>query len=94
MSLRFKSKRSGVHSNEVTIGKYAAFKDIAYTELAADLPHVCGLALVRERSISRDDEAARECPQEIGGQAVSDAVREIVLSLVGAEVQERKDDDR
>ena len=52
-----------------------------------------GLAFVGEGGVAADDERARDA-REVGGEALGDAVDEIVLLRIAADVGERQDDDR
>ena len=72
---------------------HAAFEHVAHAEFAPDLLRVDRLALVGEGGVAGDDEAVGEM-REVGGQVVGDAVGEIVLLLVAAQILERQDDDR
>ena len=72
---------------------HAAFEHIPHAEFPPDLLHVDRLALVGESGIAGDDEAVEQMRQ-IGRQIIGDAVGEIVLLLVAAQVLERQHDDR
>ena len=71
----------------------AAFKHIAHAQLAADLLGVDRLALVGERGIARNHEAARD-PRQIGRQILGDAVGKILLLGVVAQIVEGQHHDR
>ena len=47
-----------VDANTFAATLHAAFEDVAHVELASDLLHVCGLALVGECRVACDDERA------------------------------------
>jgi hypothetical protein len=49
-----------IHPDAVWLYSYAAFKDVAYGELLADLADRCLSAFVSERGGARDDKAAGE----------------------------------
>ena len=72
---------------------HAAFQHVAHAEVAADLLHVDGAALVGEGRVARDDEHV-----PVAGQARDDvldhAVGEIVLIGIRTHVLERQDRDR
>ncbi len=69
----------------------AAFDDIAHAELAADLARVDLLALVGKGGVAGDHHAALD-PRQVGGQIVGDAVGEIFLLRIVAEIGERQHD--
>jgi len=71
----------------------AALEHIAHSKLAADLLRIERPVAIRESSIARDDKHARE-PRQIGRQILGDAVREILLVGIIAEIGERQLDDR
>ena len=71
----------------------AALQNVAHAKLAADLAHVDRLALVLEGGIAGDDEQLGE-PRQLGKDILGNAVGEIVLALVAAEVVERQHGDR
>ena len=71
----------------------AALQDVAHAEIASDLAHVGRLALVLEGGIAGDDEQLGE-PRQLGDDIVGNAVAEIVLVLVAAQVVERQHGDR
>ena len=71
----------------------AALEDIANVQLAPDLLQIDALALVGESRVAPDHEGAGDARQ-IGGQALGDAIDEIVLLRVAADIGERQDDDR
>ena len=70
----------------------AALEHVAHIELAADRPHIDALVLVREGGIACDDERARY-PRKVGRQALGDAVDEIALLGIGADVGEGQHDE-
>jgi hypothetical protein len=72
-----------VHPHPIAAALHAAFEHIAHVQFAVDLLHISGLALECECSVARDDESAGD-PRKVGGQALSDAVSEIVLFGVAA----------
>ena len=71
----------------------AAFQHVAHAQLAAHLPHVHGSALVSKARVARDDEQpanARQCRDDV----LHDAVGEVFLLRVTAQVHEWQDGDR
>ena len=70
----------------------ASLEHVADVEVAADLSHVDGFALVGEGGVAGDDERPRNAG-EIARQALRDPVHEMVLLGAAAEVQERQHDD-
>jgi hypothetical protein len=82
-----------VHADPVARPPDAAFKHIAYAQLAADLLRVDGLVPVGKRGIARDDKHASDARQ-ISRHILGDPVREILLLPVVAEVGKWQDDDR
>ena len=64
--------------NPVAQPPYTAFEDIVDAELAADLPHVNGFALVGEGSGAGDYKATGN-PREVTSQVIGDPVSEIFL---------------
>src|SRR5262249_24310008 len=71
----------------------ASFKDIAYAQLAPNLPRVDRFVPVRERGISRDDKHTRY-PRQIGRHIFGDAIGKVTLFGVVAEVCEGQHDYR
>jgi hypothetical protein len=71
----------------------APLQHIAHAELAADLPRVGYFALVGKGGAAGDDKASRN-PRQIGRQVVGNAVREVFLLRIAAEVGKRHHDDR
>ena len=83
----------GVDRDRLADTAHAAFDDVAHAEFA---PHLLGadrLALVGQCGGVGDDETVGEI-REVGGQVVAQAVGEIVLFEVAAQVCERQNDDR
>ena len=72
---------------------HAAFEHVAHAELAADLPHVDGAALVGEARIAGDHEQPANARQR-GDDVLDHAVGEILLLGVAAHVLERQHGDR
>ena len=72
---------------------HAAFEHVAHAELAADLPGIDRLPGIAEGGIAGDHEAGGDARQ-IGGQIVGDAVGEILLLRIVAEIGEGQHDDR
>ena len=84
--------RAGLGGDQLRVDLYlvadaahAAFQDIADAEFAPDLLGVDRLALVSERGVAGDDEAAPDM-REIGRQIVGEAVGEIFLLGIAAQV--------
>ena len=82
-----------VDAHAVSAALNAALEHIADVQLAADLLQIDGLALVGEGGVAPDHERAAN-PRKIGRQALRDAVDEILLLRVAADIGERQDDDR
>ena len=71
----------------------AALEDITDVQLPANRFHVERLAFVGERRVARDDEGSSDA-REIGRQALGDAVDEIFVLGIAADIGERQDDNR
>ena len=71
----------------------AAFEYIAHAELAADLLCVDRLALVGERGVALNHQAALDAG-EIGGQILGDAIGKIFLLRFIAKIGERQHHNR
>ena len=71
----------------------AAFQHVAHAQFAADLLHIDRPALVGEARIARDDEQPADARQG-RDDVLDDAVGEIVLLGVAAQIHERQDGDR
>jgi hypothetical protein len=69
-----------------------ALEHVANVQFAADPFHIAASALVVEGGVARDHEGARNA-REIGGQALGDAIDEIVLLRVAGQVGQGQDDD-
>ena len=80
-----------VDAHAASAALHAAFEDVAHVELAPDLFEIDGPALVGEGRAPADDERARDA-REVGGQALGDAVDEILLLGIAADVGEGQDD--
>ncbi len=72
---------------------HAAFKHISHTQLAPDLFHVNGTPLVGKTRIAGDDEQPAHARQR-RYDLLHDAVGEILLLLVAAQILEGKHGDR
>jgi hypothetical protein len=72
---------------------HAAFEQIADAELATDLPDIDGTSLVSEGRVAGDHEQRSEARQG-GRDLLDDAVGEILLLGIAAQVLERQHDDR
>ncbi len=70
-----------------------AFQHVAHAKLARGALHVDGLALVRERGVARDYEEPAQLRQP-GDDVLGNAVREIFLLGIAADIVERQDRDR
>ena len=81
-----------VDPHAVSAALDAAFEDIAHVEVAPDLLHVGGLPFVGEGGVAGDDERARDA-REVGGEALGDAVGEIFLFGIAADIGERQHDE-
>jgi hypothetical protein len=71
----------------------AALKDVPYAEFLRDLRGLRCLPLVNEGGVARHDEEAGHAGQR-GGQILGNAVGEIALFLVVAQIVERQNDQR
>src|SRR6516164_1189862 len=71
----------------------SSLQHIAYIQLAADLPDLNRLVAVGERGRTRDHDHAGDSRQ-IGGQILSDAVCEVLLLRVVAQVGKGEHHDR
>jgi hypothetical protein len=71
----------------------AAFQYIAHAELAADPLRINRLVSIGEGGIPRDHEHIRD-PRQIGRQILGDAIREILLLRIVAQISERQHDNR
>src|SRR6266446_10450476 len=71
----------------------APLQYVAHPQLAADLLRVNRFIPISERSVARDHEQVRD-PRQIGRQILDDAVGEVLLHAVVAEIGKRKDDNR
>ncbi len=72
---------------------HAALEHVAHAELAADLLHVDGPALVGEARVAGDHEQPADARQR-GDDVLDDAVGEVLLLRVAAHVLERQHGDR
>ena len=70
----------------------AALQHVAHSELAPDLSDIRRLALVLEAGITRDDEQLAE-PRELRDDVLDDAVGQVLLLGIGAQIGEREDGD-
>ena len=93
MIARFGVDELHVDAHAVSAALNAALQHIADVQLAPDLLHVDGLALVGERRVARDHDRA-SYPREVGREAFRDPVDEMLLLRVAADIGERQDDDR
>src|SRR6516225_182733 len=82
-----------VDADPVARSPNTSLKHIADAELAADPPRIDPLALIGERGIARDYEQVRNSRQ-IRRQILGDAVGEVLLRPVVAEVGKGQHDDR
>jgi len=69
----------------------APFEDIAHAQLSADLLCVHRLVPIGECGVARDDEHVRN-PRQIGRQILGDAVGEVALFRVVAQIGEGQHD--
>src|SRR5258708_18789782 len=83
----------GVDPDAARAALYAALHHIAHAEFAADLPGIARLVAIGEGGIARDHAGPGQ-PREVRRKALGDAVDEIILRLVAAEIGERQHDDR
>ena len=80
-------------ANPISGLAHAAFEHVADAELATDLLHVDGATLVGEARIAGDHEQAMKARQG-RDDLFDDAVREIDLLGIAAQILERQDGDR
>src|ERR1700674_70486 len=80
-----------LHINSQPVGAtlYRALKDIADIQLPTELLHVHGFPFEGERRVAGDNKRAVD-PRQVRGQALSDAIYEIILFGVAAEIGERQ----
>jgi hypothetical protein len=71
----------------------ASLQHIANVQLPTDGFHVDRPAFVREGSVARDDKGASDARQ-VGRETLGDAVDEILLVGIAADVGEGQDDNR
>src|SRR6516225_1222665 len=83
----------GVDADAVARPSDAALEDIAHAELTAGLLRVNRLALVSKSGAASDHEAAGYS-REIGRQIVGDAIREVFLVWIVAEIGKGQHNDR
>jgi hypothetical protein len=83
----------GTDLDPVTGAADTAFHDVMHPELASDPLHAHRLLAVGERGMARDHEHRPE-PGKLGDDVVGDAVAEIGLRRVTAQVEEGQDGDR
>ena len=82
-----------VDAHAISAALDAAFEHVADVELAPDLFEIDRLALVGEGGVAADHEHAAHA-RKVGRQALGDAVDEIVLLGIAADIGERQNDDR
>src|SRR5262245_37085985 len=83
----------GTDADLVARSPATASEYIAYAQLTTNLLGVDRLVAIGERGVARDYQHVRE-PRQIHCQIFGDAVREILLLGVAAEVRKGQDDDR
>ena len=81
-----------IDAHAISRALHAAFEHVANVEFASDLFEVGRLAFVGKSCAAADHEGAGNA-REVGGQALGDAVDEIVLRRVAADVGEGQNDD-
>ena len=67
-----------VHAHAITAALHRTLKDVTHVQLAPDLLQIDMFSLVREGRVAADHERATD-PRQIRGQALGDAVDEILL---------------
>src|SRR6516225_11058737 len=72
---------------------HRAFKDVTYAQVAADLLHIDGLALVGESRIAGNHEEPADLGER-GDDLLDHAIREILLIWVAAHVGKGENSDR
>src|SRR5262249_25654827 len=77
-----------VDANTVASSADAALEHIAHAELACDLADVGCLSFVLKSRISRDHQEFGE-PRQFGDDVLGDAVAEVLLLYITAEISER-----
>ena len=93
MRIGFRVDQLGIDAQAVGRSPNAPFEQIADTQFAADLSRIDGFVAVGERGSPRDDEQILK-PRQLRCQILGDAVGEILLLGVLAEVRKRQDNDR
>src|SRR5262245_43179317 len=81
------------YADAIAASANTSFQHVAHAQLAADKPDVGRLAFVLEARVAGDDEEFRE-PRQLRDDVFRDAVAEVVLTRVAAEVGEGEDGDR
>ena len=79
----------GGDANAVAAPPYAAFEHVAHPQFAPDLADIGCFALVLEAGVAGDDEQLGE-PGQLGDYVFDDAVDQILLLWIGAQVGERQ----
>ena len=92
MRAGFRVDELRVDADAVAAALHAAFHHVAHTKFAADHADVHWLAFEGEGSVASYDEGARNARQ-VGCEAFSDTVDEVVLLAVAIEVDEGQDND-
>jgi len=72
---------------------HASFQDVAYAEFASDLLYVDGPPLVNEARMTRDDQEPPQ-PRKGGDDVLGNAIAEVVLLGIAAQVQKGQHRDR
>ena len=86
-------EQSGGDANRISGFLQASFEDVLNSKLLGDLLHDVGLALVGEGRVAGDDEELIGA-RKIGDDGVGNALGEIVLVRIAAQILERYDGDR
>ena len=82
-----------VHAHPIAAALHRTFKDVTHAQLAADLLHIDMFAFVSESRVAADHERAADARQ-ICGQALGDAINEILLLGIAADIGEGQNNDR
>src|ERR1700733_4101541 len=82
-----------IDSQPVAAALYRAFEGVTHAELAPELLEIDSLALVAERRMPADHERAGDARQ-VRRQAFGNAIDEIFLRRIAAQIGERKHHNR
>src|ERR1700730_11508324 len=78
-----------INSQPVATTLHRAFEHVPDIQLPTELLHVDGFPFEGERRVAGDNKRAAD-PRQVRGQALGDAIYEIILFGVAAEISERQ----